>query len=257
MTTRITTSRRADGITLLKISGPERRNILDETSYAQLIDALAAAEADDEVKVLIITGSENCFTAGNDLANYKALAQATEVPAITFLRRLHAFPKPVIAAAEGLALGLGSSILMHCDFAYAGNSTTFYLPFVNFALTPLGATTLMLPKLAGNKAASEMLMLGASLSASRACELGLLTDTTPDGMALEQAFDSASRLLSKPFDALLATKALLREGDAEAIGHAFDREEQQLLERCRSPEAQGAIDAFFAKQVSSGKGRSG
>ncbi|APX94455.1 hypothetical protein BWR19_16770 [Halomonas sp. 1513] len=245
MATRITTSRRADGITLLKISGPERRNILDEANYAQLIEALAAAEADDEVKVLIITGSENCFTAGNDLANYKALAEATEVPAITFLRRLHAFPKPVIAAAEGLALGLGSSILMHCDFAYAGSSTTFYLPFVNFALTPLGATTYLLPKLAGNKAASDMLMLGNTFSAARACELGLLTDTTPDGMALEQAFSCASRLIAKSFDALLATKALLRAGDAEAISHAFDREEQQLLERCRSPEAQAAIDGFF------------
>ncbi|SDM34369.1 Enoyl-CoA hydratase/carnithine racemase [Franzmannia pantelleriensis] len=247
MATRITTSRRADGITLLKISCPERRNILDEASYAQLIEALTAVEADDAVKVLIITGSENCFTAGNDLANYRALAEATEVPAITFLRRLHAFPKPVIAAAEGLALGLGSSILMHCDFAYAGNSTTFYLPFVNFALTPLGATTYMLPKLAGSKAASEMLMLGSSFSATSACELGLLTDTTPDGMALEQAYTCATRLIAKPFAALLATKALLREGDAEAIGRAFDREEQQLLERCRSPEAQAAIDGFFSR----------
>lgn len=250
MATRITTSRREDGITLLRISCPERRNILDEASYTQLVDALASAEADYGVKVLIITGSENCFTAGNDLANYKALAEATEVPAIAFLRRLHAFPKPAIAAAEGLALGIGSSILLHCDFAYAGNSTTFYLPFINFALTPLGATTHLLPKLAGNKSASEMLMLGKSFSASRACDLGLLTDTTPDGKALEQAIDCATRLVAKPFDALLATKALLRESEAEAVGLAFDREERQLLERCRSAEAQGAIDAFFARKAS-------
>ncbi len=250
MATRITTSRREDGITLLRISCPERRNILDEASYTQLMDALASAEADDGVKVLIITGSENCFTAGNDLANYKALAEATEVAAITFLRRLHAFPKPAIAAAEGLALGVGSSILLHCDFAYAGNSTTFYLPFINFALTPLGATTHLLPKLAGNKSTSEMLMLGKSFSASRACDLGLLTDTTPDGKALEQAVDCATRLVAKPFDALLATKALLRESEAEAVDHAFDREEKQLLERCRSTEAQEAIDAFFAKKGS-------
>ncbi|WP_081785802.1 enoyl-CoA hydratase-related protein [Halomonas sp. BC04] len=184
------------------------------------------------------------------MANYKALAEATEVTAITFLRRLHAFSKPAIAAAEGLALGLGSSILLHCDFAYAGNSTRFYLPFINFALTPLGATTHLLPRLAGNKSATEMLMLGKPFSASRACELGLLTDTTPDGKALEQAIDCATRLVAKPFDALLATKALLRESDAEAIAHAFDREEKQLLERCRSTEAQEAIDAFFAKKGS-------
>ncbi|PMR72057.1 enoyl-CoA hydratase-related protein [Billgrantia endophytica] len=248
MATRITTSRRDDGITLLKISCPERRNILDEASYAHMIEVIAAAEADDGVKVLIITGSENCFTAGNDLANYKALADATSVSAITFLRHLHAFRKPVIAAAEGIALGLGSSILLHCDFAYAGNSTKFYLPFVNFALTPLGATTYLLPKLAGNKAATEMLMLGKSFTALRAHELGLLTDTTSDGKALEQAIDCAKHLIAKPYETLLATKALLRASDAEVIGQALDREEQQLLERCRSREAQSAIDAFFARK---------
>lgn len=145
MATRITASRRDDGILVLQISCPERRNILDEASYAQLIEGLEAAEADDGVKVLIITGTENCFTAGNDLANYRALAEADSVPAITFLRRLHAFEKPVIAAAEGIALGLGTSILLHCDIAYAGNSTKFYLPFTHFALSPLGGTTYLLP----------------------------------------------------------------------------------------------------------------
>ncbi len=246
MATKITLTRQPGGIRVLAFSCPERRNILDEASYAQLIELLDASAADEEAKVVIITGSANCFTAGNDLANYKALAEATEVPAIAFLRRLHAFPKPLIAAAEGLALGLGTSILLHCDFAYAGSSTRFFLPFTHFALTPLGATTHLLPKLAGNKAATELLMLGRPFPASRALALGLLTDTTPDGKALEQAFDCAERLLAKPQGALLATKALLREADADAVERAFAREEQQLLERCRSPEAQAAIDAFFA-----------
>ncbi len=248
MTTRITSTRREDGIHVLKMSCPERRNILDETSYVQMITGIAAAEADDDVKVLIITGTENCFTAGNDLANYQALAQADSVPAITFLRRLHAFPKPAIAAAEGIALGLGISMLLHCDFAFAGKTTRFQLPFTHFALSPLGGTTWLLPRLAGHKAAAQMLLLGRAFSASDAREMGLLSDTAPDGRALERAYDCAARLLAKPQDALRATKALMREGQAEAIGRALDREEQVLLARCRSPEAQGAIDAFFASR---------
>lgn len=248
MATRITASRRDDGIMVLKISCPERRNILDEASYAQLIEGIAAAEDDDSVRVLIVTGTENCFTAGNDLANYKALADADSVAAITFLRRLHAFSKPSIAAAEGIALGLGISILLHCDFAYAGHSTRFQLPFTHFGLSPVGGTTWLLPRLAGNKAAARMLLLGQAFSADDAREIGLLTDATPDGLALEQAFDAAARLLAKPYDALLATKALMREGQAEAIGVALDREEQALLARCRSPEAQNAIDAFYARR---------
>ena len=248
MATRITASRRDDGIMVLKISCPERRNILDEASYTQLIEGVEAAEADDGVKVLIITGTENCFTAGNDLANYQALAEAESVMAIAFLRRLHAFPKPAIAAAEGIAMGLGVSIVLHCDFAYAGQSIRFQLPFTRFALSPLGATTLLLPRLAGPKAASEMLLLGNAFSASEAREIGLVTDTAPDGRALEQAFDCANRLLSKPYASLLATKALMREGQAEAVEAALQREEQALLERCRSPEARSAIDAFFARK---------
>lgn len=248
MATRITATRRDDGIMVLKISCPERRNILDEASYTQLIEGLAAAEADDSVRVLILTGTENCFTAGNDLANYKALAEADSVTAITFLRRLHAFPKPAIAAAEGIAMGLGVSMLLHCDFAYAGLSTRFQLPFTRFALSPLGATTWLLPQLAGHKAAAQMLLLGQAFSAGEALEIGLLTDTAPDGRALEQAFDCAARLLAKPGEAVLATKALMREGQAEAVKAALDREEQMLLARCRTPEAQGAIDAFYASR---------
>lgn len=248
MATRITATRRDDGIMVLKISCPERRNILDEASYTQLIEGLAAAEADDSVRVLILTGTENCFTAGNDLANYKALAEADSVTAITFLRRLHAFPKPAIAAAEGIAMGLGVSMLLHCDFAYAGHSTRFQLPFTRFALSPLGATTWLLPQLAGHKAAAQMLLLGQAFSAGEAREIGLLTDTAPDGRALEQAFDCAARLLAKPREAVLATKALMREGQAEAVKAALDREEQMLLARCRTPEAQGAIDAFYARR---------
>ena len=248
MATDITTSRREGGIELLRISCPERRNILDAASYARLIEVLDAAEADAEVKVLVITGSENCFTAGNDLNDYKALANAESVPAIAFLRRLRAFPKPVVAAAEGLALGLGTSILLHCDFAYAGHSTRFCLPFVNLALTPLGATTYLLPRLAGGKATTAMLMLGQPFTAAHAGELGLITDVAPDGKALMQALDCAERLVAKPFDTLLAIKALLRESDDAAVEGAFAREERRLLGRCGSPEAQGAIDAFFAKR---------
>jgi enoyl-CoA hydratase/carnithine racemase len=248
MATDITTTRREGGIELLRISCPERRNILDEASYTRLIEALDAAEADAEIKVLVITGSENCFTAGNDLNDYKALADSESVPAIAFLRRLRAFPKPVVAAAEGLALGLGTSILLHCDFAYAGQSTRFCLPFVNLALTPLGATTYLLPRLVGSKATTAMLMLGQPFTAARAGELGLITDVAPDGKALMQALDCAERLVAKPFDTLLAIKTLLREGDEAAVEDAFAREERRLLERCGSPEAQGAIDAFFAKR---------
>jgi len=248
MATRITATRRDDGIMVLKISCPERRNILDEASYTQLIEGLAAAEADDSVRVLILTGTENCFTAGNDLDNYRALAQADSVSAVSFLRRLHAFRKPAIAAAEGIAMGLGVSMLLHCDFAYAGHSIRLQLPFSRFALSPIGATTLLLPRLAGPKAASEMLLLGNTFSAREAREIGLVTDTAPDGRALEQAFDCAARLLARPYEALLATKALMRDAQAEAIEAALDREEQALLERCRSPEAQSAIDAFFASR---------
>lgn len=235
-------------VCLIAIDRAERRNALDVATYEQLSDALLNAERDDAVRVVVVTGEGAHFTAGNDLEDFFKLEGAASVPGIDFLRLLAGLTKPVIAAVEGYAIGIGTTLLLHCDLAYAGQHSTFRLPFVSLGLVPEGASTYWLPRLAGSKKASELLLFGEAFTAEVALEVGLLNEMVERGHALKRALERAETLAALPQEALRLTKRLLLDHQRETVQQAMDVEEQAFLVRCASPEAKTAFDAFLKRK---------
>lgn len=237
-----------DGVLLLTFDRPQQRNALDNAAYAALSGALSEAEADPTVRVVVLTGQGGHFTAGNDLGDFANLpAEATSIPGIRLLAQVAAFKKPLLAAVEGSAVGIGTTLLLHCDLAYAGATARFRAPFVPLGLSPEGGSSLLLTNLAGIKKASEILLLGGFFAAQEALEMGLLNAVTEAGQALQITLEKAQALAAQPPEALAATRALLRSYNAEAIQAAIHAEEQVFLQRCRSTESQQAISAFFKR----------
>ena len=187
------------GLLQLEINRPERRNALNGAAYEGLIAGLADAMADDAVRVVVVTGAERCFTSGNDIADFMTRAEEPGGhPAIRFLRAIASFDKPVVAAVEGFAIGIGTTMLLHCDLAYAGRSARFKLPFVPLGICAEGASTLLLPQIAGAKRASEMLLFGEEFSGEAAARDGLVNEAVEDGQALPRALERASALAALP-----------------------------------------------------------
>jgi enoyl-CoA hydratase/carnithine racemase len=238
------------GVLTLTMNRPEARNALDADTYRALTAAVTAADLDASVGAVIVTGAGGHFTAGNDLKDFqRPLPPSGDAPGITFLRAVAGFGKPLVAAVEGVAVGIGSTMLLHCDFAWAGEGARFRMPFVPLGLVPEGASTLLLPRLAGSKRAAELLLLGREFSAAEALQAGLLTGVTPSGGALAQAWETAAQLQARPPEAVRATKALLRRADRTAVGEAIDAEMEEFRRRLASREAQAAFAAFFARKA--------
>jgi enoyl-CoA hydratase/carnithine racemase len=241
----------SEGVVLLVIDRPLQRNALDNSAYAALAAALAEADADPAVRAMVITGEGGHFSAGNDLTDFKDLPkETTSLPGIRLLAQIAALQTPLVAAVEGSAVGIGTTMLLHCDLAYAGASARFRAPFVPLGLSTEGGSSLLLPALAGLKKASEILLLGGFFSAQEAAAMGLLNAVTEDGKALETALQKAAALAAQPPEALRATRALLRGYDAQTIQAAIDHEEQVFLQRCHGTEAKQAIGAFFKRAKS-------
>lgn len=237
----------ADGVVLVTMNRPQRRNALDRASYAGLIAALAAAEADEAVRAVVLTGTGNCFTAGNDIADFAAGGGDGARIAMDFLGAISTAKKPVVAAVEGFAVGIGTTVLLHCDLAYAGEGATFRLPFVALGLSPEGASSHLLPLVAGSKRAAELLMLGEPFGAEVAAEAGLVNAVVPSGTALEAALARAKALAALPPASVALTKMLLRRGSAAAVAETLQVEARHFGERLRSPEAQAAFAAFLKR----------
>ncbi|HEU4384541.1 MAG TPA: enoyl-CoA hydratase-related protein [Anaeromyxobacteraceae bacterium] len=237
------------GVLTLTLSRPEARNALDADAYRALTEAVVTADRDAAVGAVIVTGAGGHFTAGNDLRDFqKPLPAAGDAPGIAFLRAISGFGKPLLAAVEGVAVGIGSTMLLHCDFAFAGEGARFRMPFVPLGLVPEGASTLLLPRLAGSKRASDLLLLGREFSAAEALEAGLLTGVVPAGSALARAREVAAQLRALPPDAVRTAKALLRRPDRAAVKEAIDHEMAEFRRRLGSAEAKAAFAAFFARR---------
>jgi len=236
------------GVRLLTISRPERRNALDRATYGALGDALTAAAADDGVRAVVVTGAGGCFTAGNDLADFQDTSNAGEPSAgLTFLGALSGFPKPVVAAVEGFAVGIGTTMLLHFDLAFAGAGARFRLPFVNLGLCPEGASSYLLPRIAGTKKAAELLLLGEVFGAAEAQAAGLVNAVTEEGGALGLALAKAQALAALPPKSLATTKSLLRHALAGEVASALAREAEQFHALRLEPAAQAAFAAFFKR----------
>lgn len=235
----------APGVIQMTVNRPERRNALDVATYTRLIEALDAAEADMATRVIVLTGAGNCFTSGNDIKDFAA-SEGPSV-AIRFLETISTVTKPIIAAVEGFAVGIGTTMLLHCDLAYAARGTVFRLPFVSLGLCPEGASSYLLPLVAGHKRAAELLMLGEAFTAEAAKAAGIVNAVTDDGAALAKALERASALAALPPQSLALTKMLLKRGNAAAVAETIGVEAKHFAERRTSAEAQAAFAAFLKR----------
>jgi len=236
------------GIVVLTIHRPEARNALDAQAYRALASSVAEADADGSVRAVILTGAGGHFTAGNDIRDFQAPLEPGEPAPISFLRSLAAFSKPLLAAVEGVAVGIGTTLLLHCDLVFAGRGARLRMPFVQLGLCPEGASTFLLPRAVGTRRAVEWLMLGREITAAEAAEAGLVTAAVEDGGALARAVETARQLVALPAGSLRATKALLRRPGREGVAAAFEAETEEFIARRDSPEAQAAFAAFLARR---------
>lgn len=242
-------SARRGAVAEIAFDRPEKRNAITVAMYADLADALAAAEADAGVRAVLFHGHGGVFTAGNDLADFMTHPpDGAELPVVRFLRGLAGARKPLVAAVEGPAVGIGTTLLLHCDIVLAAGTARFALPFVNLGLVPEAASSLLLPRLAGYQRAAELFFLGESFDADTAQRIGLVGRVLPAAELLESARALADRLAAKPPQALMATKALLKSGSA-TVAERMDEEVAVFARQLQSAELKEAVAAFFEKRA--------
>ncbi|EHB56200.1 Enoyl-CoA hydratase/isomerase [Mycolicibacterium rhodesiae JS60] len=230
------------GVCVLTIDRAAKRNAFDVGMYEALAEGVSNADCDPDVGVVVITGRGGVFTSGNDLADFRD--HPDSLAPFALLHALVKVEKPVIAAVEGFAVGIGASMLLHCDLAFAGRSTVFSLPFVKLGLSPEGASTLLLPRFAGMKAATELLMLGEKFDAERAEKTGLISRVVDDGRALTAALEAAASMQALPAQSLRITKRLLHR-DKSDILQVIDEESELFRNRAHSADAKDAIARFL------------
>lgn len=238
-----------NGILLLTIARPEKKNALTADMYAAMATAITNADDDKNVRVILITGSEDSFTAGNDLKDFLDNPPLeSSSPVFLFMHAIAGAKKPIVAAVNGLAIGIGTTMLLHCDLVYAVETARFQLPFVNLGLVPELGSSLILPALAGRTAAAELMMLGDMFNVDKATEIGLLNGTYSAETLMETARSAAEKLAAKPPAALRKTKALLN-ANIDDIRARIDQEAQVFGKQLNSAEVKEAIAAFFEKRA--------
>lgn len=241
---------RRDFVCEVRLNRPEKRNALNSDMYEALVDAFAQAEADEQVRVILLSGEGACFTGGNDLKDFLSAPAIVEHDHVIsrFLRALSGFSKILIAAVHGPTVGIGATMLLHCDLVIAAaRSTRLIMPFVQLGVVPEAASTLMLPRLLGHRRAAEVFFLGQPLDAQTAKEWGLVNRVVEDEALMEQARALADTAARQPPGAVRATKRLMKSAqDAEMAGR-MDEELRVFAERLRSAEFAAAAQAFFGK----------
>jgi enoyl-CoA hydratase/carnithine racemase len=240
---------RSEGIFTLCINRPDKKNALNLVMYQALAEGLTAADSDDAVRVIMIRGGEDCFTSGNDLADFlSAPPTGPESPVMQFLSAISAARKPIVAAVNGLAVGVGVTMLLHCDLVYAGSGATFQMPFVNLGLCPEAGSTLLLPRIMGHQRAAELLLLGEVFDVHKAQVLGIITEVCPDGDVLVTARSKALQLTAQPAAAVRLAKDLLKRDYAPQLRETISEEGKQFMARLKSPEAAEALQAFMQRR---------
>lgn len=242
-------SSRNQAVLELVINRPERKNALNMAMYRELAEQLRQAEGDGSVRVVVIAGAGGCFTSGNDLEDFARGADLDpeSSPITRFMTTLLDFPKPVIVAVDGLAIGIGTTLLLHCDLVYASSASEFRMPFVHLGLCPEYASSFVLPRLAGHLKASEWLLLGKPFSAAEAERAGIINQVVGDPLSSARA--SAAQLAAMAPAALRATKALLRAPLRAQIQSTLETEFSAFGAGLRGPEFAEAAAAFFAKRA--------
>ena len=238
-----------DGILRIEINRPDKKNALTSAMYQAMADAINVAEADSKVRVVLIHGKSDLFTAGNDLQDFLDNPPRDDnQPVFQFLYGISQAQKPVVAAVAGAAVGIGTTMLLHCDLVYAAPNARLQLPFVNLGLVPEAASSLLLPALIGYQRAAELLLLGEPFTAQKAKEIGLVTEVVPEGQLFDTAMAQAKKLASKPAASVRLTKRLMKQGQMAAVAQQIKLESGHFGERLDSPEAKEAFTAFLEKR---------
>lgn len=240
---------RRGAVQALAFNRPARRNAITAAMYATLADHIAAAEADDAVRVLLFHGLPEVFTSGNDIEDFAERPPlGDDTPVFRFLRGMSEARKPIVACVTGNAVGIGTTMLLHCEIAVAGDNARFALPFAQLGLVPEFASTYLLPLVAGYQRAAELLLLGETFDAARALEAGLVGRIVPAERALDEAWAVAERLAALPARSVLLTKALLKASHAEAIRRQLSLEGEHFRTLLTEPAARAALAAFLARR---------
>jgi len=245
---------RDGGLLSITLNRPERRNAITVAMYSALADAIEAAADEDSLRVITIRGEGQDFTAGNDLGDFLAELprDATDIPVWRLLRALARNTVPLVAAVQGNAVGIGTTMLFHCDFVVAEAGARFVMPFVDLGLVPEAASSLILPRLAGRRRAARYLLLGESFGADEALEIGLASHVARQGELAVAVDKVVGALLAKPAQALRLTQRLLRKAQEDEVIDRMQIENAHFSERLTSEEVRDAIQAFFATRNASG-----
>lgn len=245
---------KAEGILFIEFNRPQRKNAITTAMYQAMADALRDAEADDAVRAVMFTGKPEVFTAGNDLEDFLKGASPgdnepiEDRPVFQFMRSLSQLSKPVVAAVSGAAVGIGTTLLMHCDLVYAAENARFSMPFTPLGLCPEFASSLLFQQIAGYQRAAEKLMLGEAFMAQEAWQMGLVSKVLTQEELIPFARSQAARLVALPAASIRATKRLMKEGQSEAVALRMTQENLQFGAMLVAPEAREAFTAFFAKR---------
>jgi enoyl-CoA hydratase/carnithine racemase len=239
-----------NGVMTLTINRLARKNSLTAVMYTALADAFEQAQTDEAVRVVVLQGDESIFSAGNDIADFLNTPPSGEdAPVFRFLRNIAAFPKPVVAAVCGPAVGIGTTMLFHCDLVYAGDNAAFSMPFVNLGLCAEGASSLLAPQMFGYHRAAEALLLGEAFYAEAALEVGLVNRVLPPSEANAYAQSVARKLATKPLSSLVETKRLMKKGQQAQVLQTMSEEGAVFGRMLREPAAKEAFAAFLEKRA--------
>jgi len=240
---------RAGSILRIQLNRPKKLNAMTSAMYVDLADILKTASRDDLIRVVLWHGAGDSFCAGNDIEDFlKNPPGPGESPQAQLMHALMDFDKPLVAAVQGAAIGGGTTMLLHCDFVYAGESAKFQMPFINLALVPEFGSSSIVSARIGHLRAAELILLGSRYDAKRALELGLVTQVVPDQELLSVATATVQKLAAKPASALQASKRLIKQPFRDQIMAAMKAENEEFSAQVRSADAKEALTAFMEKR---------
>ena len=237
------------GVTTITFNRVDKKNSITAAMYGAMADALQAAAADAAVRVVVFQGHETIFSAGNDIGDFLNKPPAgKDSPVFRFLHGIAAFPKPLIAAVCGPAVGVGTTLLFHCDLVYAGDNAAFSMPFVNLGLCPEAASSLLVPQMLGYHRAAEALLMGEPFMAEAALEVGLVNRVLPPTEANNYAQAQARKMAAKPISSLVETKRLMKKGQAQLVAQQMAEEGASFARMLGEPAAKEAFTAFMERR---------
>lgn len=237
------------GVLSLTINRLDRKNSITAAMYAAMADVLAAAEQDAAVRAVVIQGHETIFSAGNDIGDFlNKPPSSQDAPVFRFLHGISTFTKPIVAAVCGPAVGIGTTLLLHCDLIYAGDNAAFSMPFVNLGLCPEAASSLLVPQLMGYPRAAEALLLGEPFTAETALEMRLINRIVPPAEASALAQQQARKLAAKPLSSVIETKRLMKMSNSHHVAERIGVEALSFGRMLAEPAAREAFGAFMEKR---------